>query len=216
MVRLEGTAWDITDQKEAEIRTELLAYYDLVTGLPNRAQFQQQLAEELASARENKHRVALLQIELEGFKVINDSLGDAFGDRLLQEVAARIMAATSEGGSLARIGGTEFAVILPDVEDVREVGMAAENLVTRLNDEYCFLGHALSAFCSVGVSVYPENGTDCETLMRRSDIAVRRAREDKLTRFTVFTDEMNEELVAGLRLENGLRHRFGHPRYSRS
>ncbi len=205
VVRLEGTAWDITDQKEAEIRTELLAYYDLVTGLPNRTQFQAQLAEELAAAREKKRRVALLQIELEGFKVINDSLGDAFGDRLLQEVAARIMAGTSEGGSLARIGGTEFAVILPDVDDVREVDIAAENLVTRLNDEYCFLGHALSVLCSVGVSVYPENGADCETLMRRSDIAVRRAREDKLARFTVFTDAMNEELVARLRLENGLR-----------
>ena len=205
VVRLEGTAWDITNQKDAEIRTELLAYYDLVTGLPNRTQFLEQLAEKLAAAREKKRRVALLQIELEGFKVINDSLGDAFGDRLLQEVAARIMAGTSEGGSLARIGGTESAVILPDVDDVRQVDMAAENLVARLNDEYCFLGHALSVFCSVGVSIYPENGTDCETLMRRSEIAVRRAREDKLTRFTVFTDEMNEELVARVQLENGLR-----------
>jgi diguanylate cyclase (GGDEF)-like protein/PAS domain S-box-containing protein len=205
LVRLEGTGEDVTDRKLAEIRTELLAYYDLLTGLPNRTLFHELLAGRLATAGENGRRIALLLVELQGFKVINDSLGVVFGDRLLQEIAARLRAETADDCAVGRVGGAEFAIILPDVDDVCRVKAKAETLVAKLNADYSFLGHSLTVFCNAGISIFPENGTDFETLMKRSDVAMCRAREDSVNRFTIFTEEMNKEMVARLRLENGLR-----------
>ena len=204
-VRLEGTAEDVTNRKLTEIRTELLAYYDLLTGLPNRTLFHELLAGKLAAAGEQGRRIALLLVELDGFKQINDSLGEVFGDRLLQELAARIRTATGEDCAVGRVGGAEFAIVLPAVEDVRQVESAAESLMVSLNADYSFLGHSLTVFCNLGISIFPENGTDCKSLMKRSDVAMSRARGDKLNTFTIFTEEMNEEMVKRLRLENGLR-----------
>ncbi len=205
LVRFEGTAEDVTRQKLAGIRTELLAYYDLLTGLPNRTLFFELLAEKLAAARESGGRVALLLVELEGFKVINDSLGEVFGDRLLQEIAARIWAGTAVDSAIARVGGAEFAIILPDVDNLCQVDVAAEDLVAKLNADCSFLGHSLTVFCNVGISIFPENGTDCESLMKRSDVAMCAARQDSVNRFTIFTEKMNDQLVERLRLEKGLR-----------
>lgn len=205
LVRFEGTAEDVTNQKLASIRTELLAYYDLLTGLPNRTLFHDLLAEKLGMARDCGRKVALLLVELEGFKVINDSLGETFGDRLLQEISARIRIGTAEDCAIARIGGADFAIIMPDVDDIGLVETAAEHLVARLNADYSFLGHSLTVFCNVGISIFPENGTDCETLMKRSDAAMCAAREDSVNHFMIFTKQMNDELVQRLRLEKGLR-----------
>ena len=163
LVRFEGTAEDITSRKLAGIRTELLAYYDLLTGLPNRTLFQELLAANLAAARECGGRIALLLLELESFKVINDSLGEEFGDRLLQEIAGRIRTGTGEDCAMARVGGAEFAIIFPAVDDVCHLETVAERSGGRLNADYSFLGHSLRVFCNVGISIFPENGTDCET-----------------------------------------------------
>jgi diguanylate cyclase (GGDEF)-like protein/PAS domain S-box-containing protein len=205
LIRLEGSAEDVTDRKLAEIRTELLAYYDLLTGLPNRTLLVERLQELLASGREQNRNVALLLVELDEFKAINDSLGDPFGDRLLQETAARIRTGTGEDCVVARMGGAEFAIVIPDVDDIEHVKAAAEKLVNDLSVEHSFLGHFLTAVCSVGISMFPENGRDCEALMRRADMAMSRAREDSAVQFSIFTEELNRELGKRMALESGLR-----------
>ena len=205
LVRFEGVSEDVTNRKRTELKTEVLAYYDLLTGLPNRTLFNQRLTEGLAAAREQGRRVALFLVEVERFKAINDSLGDMFGDRLLQETAARIKAGTGEESVVARVGGAEFAIMMPKVGRFCQVETAAKDLVARLSTEHSFLGHSLNVSCNVGVSVFPESGTDSEMLMKRSDMAMCRAREDNTNRFAVFTEVMNGELMGRMSLESGLR-----------
>ena len=205
LVRVEGSAEDVTNRKLAEIRTELLAYYDLLTGLPNRTLFRERIQEILAAAQEQNRSVALLLVELDEFKAINDSLGEMFGDRLLQEVAARLRTGTSENCVVARMGGAEFAIVNPDVDDLEQVEAAAGDLVNELNAEYSFLGHSLTARGNVGISMFPANGADCEALMKRADIAKSRSLEECTYRFSVFTEELDRELVKRETLENGLR-----------
>jgi diguanylate cyclase (GGDEF)-like protein/PAS domain S-box-containing protein len=202
---LEGSAEDVTNRKLAEIRTELLAYYDLLTGLPNRTLFRERFQEILAAAREQNRSVALLLLELDGFKAINDSLGEMFGDRLLQEMAARLRTGTSENCVVARVGGAEFAIVNPDVVDIAQVEAAAEDLVEDLSADHSFLGHSLTATCNVGISMFPANGKECETLVKRADIAKSRSREENARGFSVFTEELDRELVKRETLESGLR-----------
>jgi diguanylate cyclase (GGDEF)-like protein/PAS domain S-box-containing protein len=205
LVRFDGVSEDVTNRKRNEIKTEALAYYDLLTGLPNRTLFNQHLGEELTAAREQGRRVALFLVEVERFKVINDSLGDMFGDRLLQETAAWIKAGTGEDSIVARVGGAEFAIMVPKVGRLSQVEGAAKDLVAKLSTEHTFLGHSLSVSCNVGVSVFPDSGTDSEMLMKRSDLALCRAREDSTNRFAIFTEAMNGELMGRMTLESGLR-----------
>lgn len=204
MVRLEGVAEDVTERRLAEIRTEVLAYYDLLTGLPNRTLFQERLKETLAVARERDRRVALVLVELEDFKAINDSLGELFGDRLLQEAAARIRSGTGEECLVARVGGAEFAIVLPDAMSVDQVESMAREVVVKLSAEYCFLGHSLAGCCNVGISVSPDHGTECEVLLKRADMAMNRARVEGAG-LTVFTEELDREQMERATLESGLR-----------
>jgi diguanylate cyclase (GGDEF)-like protein/PAS domain S-box-containing protein len=204
LIRLEGVAEDVTERRLAEIRTEVLAYYDLLTGLPNRTLFQERLKETLISTRERNRRVALMLVELEDFKVINDSLGEIFGDRLLQEVAARIRSGTSEDCPVARVGGAEFAILLPDALDIDQVKATAKDMAAKLSAEYCFLGHSLSGQCNVGISISPDHGMESEILMKRADMALNRSRADG-TRFTMFSEKLDRELMERMTLESGLR-----------
>jgi len=201
----EGTAEDITDRKHTEIRNQRLAYYDSLTGLPNRRLFNQRLEEVVVAAKWSDRRAALLLLKIDRFKMINDSLGDQIGDHLLKEVTERIATGVGEKGLVARVAGTEFAIILPHIEDVREAGAAAENVVTRLNTEFSFLGHSLSVFCHVGISLFPDDGRDAEALMKCADVALCSAREEGANNFRFFTEEMNSQMLDQLRLENGLR-----------
>lgn len=202
--RLEGVAEDVTEQRLAEIRTEVLAYYDPLTGLPNRTLFQERLSATLALARAKGRRVALVLVELEGFKVINDSLGEIFGDRLLQETAARIRSGTDDDCLVARVGGAEFAVLVPNAPGLDQVKAAAEEVVAKLSAEYSFHGHTFSGYCSVGICVAPEHGTECEMLMKRADMALSSARADGV-RLKLFTEKLDRELIERTVLESGLR-----------
>jgi len=205
LLRFAGSAEDVTTRKQAERRTELLAYYDLLTGLPNRTLFRERLQEMLVTAREQNGCVALLLVELNEFKAINDSLGEIFGDRLLQETAARIRTGTGERCVVARLGGAEFAIANPDVDSLEQVEAAAGELVDDLGAEHSFLGHSLMTTCNVGISIFPANGTDCETLMKRADVAMSRSCEDSTSHILVFTEELDRELVKRETLESGLR-----------
>ena len=201
----EGTAEDITDRKDAEERIHFLAYYDTLTGLPNRTLFSMQLGESLATARNRHGKAALLLLELGRFKIINDSFGQLFGDRLLQEIAERIKNNAGDNGIVARVGGSEFAVVLEDIQDASEAADVAQKVVAALSAEFSVLGHSLSISFNIGISIFPEHGMDGAELLQNADVALFASKEDGLNKSRFFSEEMNTQIMEQLRMENGLR-----------
>ena len=203
-----GRVWyfrDITDRKLAEERVQFLAYYDALTGLPNRTLLQDRLLHALAEARRHKYKVALLFLDLDRFKDINDSLGHSVGDLLLQEVAKRLKTSGREQDTVARLGGDEFLITLTHVKDLPDAAVAAERFMDAMTAEFVVQGHSLSIGCSVGISVFPEHGADVETLIKNADAAMYSAKESGRNSFRFFTQDMSAQVVERLNLEKGLR-----------
>ena len=203
-----GRIWyfrDITDRKVAEERVQYLAYYDALTGLPNRILLQDRLSKALASARRQRNKVALLFLDLDRFKNINDSLGHSVGDLLLQHVAQRLRTSAREQDTVARLGGDEFLIVLPNINDIQDAAAAAERLMDTMTAEFVLQGHSLGISCSLGISVSPEHGTDGETLIKNADSAMYCAKGNGRNSFRFFTEEMNAQVVERLTLENSLR-----------
>jgi diguanylate cyclase (GGDEF)-like protein/PAS domain S-box-containing protein len=199
-----GAAENITEHKLLEERVQFLAYSDALTGLPNRRLLQDRLTQALASARRQKSKVALLFLDLDRFKNINDSLGHAVGDLLLQEVAGRLTTWGREQDTVARVGGDEFLIVLTGLKDVTDVAVAAERLMDALIGEYSIQGHALNITCSLGISIFPEHGTDTETLIKNADAAMYSAKESGRNGFRFFTEDIDAQAVERLTLENSL------------
>ena len=201
---LEGTVEDITDRKAAEERVQYLAYYDALTGLPNRTLLQDRLAKALASARRQKDKVALLFLDLDRFKVINDSLGHSVGDLLLQDIAERLKGWGREQDTVARLGGDEFLILLTGVKDIPDVAVAAERIMDAMTAEFVVQGHSLRISCSLGISIFPEHGPDGEALIKNADAAMYCAK-DYRNNFRFFTEDMNVQVMERLTLESNLR-----------
>src|SRR5450755_4202357 len=209
LVGYEGTNEDITARKVAEERIQFLAYYDALTGLPNRTLLQDRLGKALAGARRQKCKIALLFLDLDSFKIINDSLGHSVGDLLLQEVAERLKKWGREQDTVARLGGDEFLITLTQVKDLADVAVAAERLMDAMTAEFVVQGHSLNVSCSIGVSIFPEHGTDCETLIKNADAAMYGAKDSGRNNFRFFAEDMNAQAVERLSLENSLRLALG-------
>ena len=207
--RMLATVRDITDRKVAEKRIQYLALHDALTGLPNRTLLQDRLAKALAAARRQVNKVALMFLDLDRFKDINDSLGHSVGDLLLQGVAERLKKWGREQDTVARLGGDEFLITLTDVKDVPDAAVAAERLMDAMTAEFVVQGHSLSIGCSIGISIFPEHGTDTETLIKNADAAMYWAKESGRNNFRFFADEMNAQVVERLTLENSLRLALG-------
>ena len=205
LVGYEGTNEDITARKTAEERVQFLAYYDALTGLPNRTLFRDRLAKALAGARRQECRVAILFLDLDRFKDINDSLGHSVGDLLLQEVAERLKTWGREEDTIARLGGDEFLIMLTDIKDVPDAAVTAQRLIDAMTAEFVVQGHSRKVSCSIGISIFPEHGADGETLIRRADAAMYSAKEDGRNNFRFFTEHMNTQAVERMILENSLR-----------
>ncbi len=205
LVGYDGMNEDITSRKVAEERVQFLAYYDALTGLPNRTLLQDRLAKALAGARRRKDKVAVLFLDLDRFKVINDSLGHSLGDVLLQEVAERLRKGARELDTVARLGGDEFVIVLTSVKEVSDAAVAAERIVKGMTDGFVLEGHPLSISCSLGISVFPEHGTNSETLIKNADTAMYCAKEKGRNTFRFFTEDLNAQAVERLTLENSLR-----------
>jgi diguanylate cyclase (GGDEF)-like protein/PAS domain S-box-containing protein len=186
-------------------RVQFLAYFDALTGLPNRTLLQDRLAKALAAARRQKHKVALLFLDLDRFKDINDSLGHSVGDLLLQEVAGRLKAWGREQDTVARLGGDEFLIMLTDIKDIRDAAVATERLMDALTPEFVIQGHSLNISCSLGISIFPEHGADSETLIKYADAAMYCAKKNGRNNFQFFTQDMNSEVMERLTLEHSLR-----------
>ena len=201
----EGTVEDITDRRLAQQQVDFLAYYDPLTGLPNRTLMRDRLNMALSIARRKQGSIALLFLDLDRFKIINDSLGHSFGDLLLQQVANRLKHEVRDEDTVARVGGDEFLIVLTSVAGVPEVETIATRIVKSLSGEFAIEGRSLNVSCSLGISIFPGHGEDAETLIKNADAAMYGAKEKGCNTLCFFTDEMNARLLERLTLENSLR-----------
>ena len=206
---MEGTIEDITDRKCAEEQVQFLAFYDALTGLPNRTLLRDRLANALAAARRRNEKVAVLFLDLDRFKVINDSLGHSSGDVLLQEVATRLKKCAREHDTVARQGGDEFVIVMSGIRDVPDAAVAAERIMDGMCSEFLIQEHSLTVSCSIGISVYPDHGADIETLLKHADAAMYCAKESGRNAFRFFSEHMNEQAVERLTIEHNLRSALG-------
>ena len=174
---IEGTIIDITDRKYAQDEIEYQAYHDVLTGLPNRLLFRDRISQSLAHARRSSRTVAIMFLDLDDFKAVNDSLGHTIGDRLLQAVALRLVGAIRAEDTVARMGGDEFTVLLSDVTDGRGAATVARKILEAVGAPLVLDGHELRATASIGIAVFPGDGFDAETLLKNADRAMYRAKQ---------------------------------------
>jgi diguanylate cyclase (GGDEF)-like protein/PAS domain S-box-containing protein len=201
----QGTMEDITDRKFAEERVQQLAYFDALTGLPNRSLLQDRLTKALATAERRKEMVAVLFLDLDRFKLVNDSLGHSAGDILLKNVADRLQRCARDQDTIARISGDEFLLMLSGVKDSSDVAVCAQRIVKAVTEEFLIQGQSVSVACSIGITIFPDHGADAETLMKNADAAMYSAKENGGNRFQFFTDNMNATALERLKLESNLR-----------
>jgi diguanylate cyclase (GGDEF)-like protein/PAS domain S-box-containing protein len=202
---LEGTIEDITDRKRAQEQVQFLAYYDALTGLANRTLLQDRLRTALANAQRHGEKVALLFLDLDRFKIINDSLGHSFGDLLLQEVAERLKRLGRAQDTVARIGGDEFLFALSSIKAIPDAAVVAERVMNAMTHEFAIQNRKFHISCSIGISIYPEHGVDAETLIKNADAAMYSAKEGGRNMFRFFSADMNTQVVERLTIEHDLR-----------
>jgi diguanylate cyclase (GGDEF)-like protein/PAS domain S-box-containing protein len=215
--RLAGAVHDITRRKDAEEQIRRLAYYDPLTGLPNRLSFTEQLGRALSQAERQDGRIATMFVDLDNFKRVNDTLGHRAGDKLLREASARLSAVLrshdavarmgADGGdnTIARLGGDEFIVLLTDVRQEQDAARAARRLVETLSEPFMIDGNEIFCGGSVGVAIYPEDGADVDTLLMNADTAMYRAKAHGRGGYQLYDKAMNESALDHLRMETRLR-----------
>jgi diguanylate cyclase (GGDEF)-like protein/PAS domain S-box-containing protein len=198
---------DITARKQDEATIRNLAYFDALTGLPNRMLFNDRIAQALAHSRRRGARsLSIMFLDLDRFKTINDTLGHGAGDELLRTAAARFSSVLRQEDTVARLGGDEFLFLLPGVDDVENAARVAEKILDVFSSPFKVLDHQLHATASIGISIFPHDGSDAETLIRNADTALYRAKEGGRNRFQLYAPAMNVAALKRLVLENSLRH----------
>ncbi|MDD3327963.1 MAG: EAL domain-containing protein [Zoogloea sp.] len=201
-----GTFLDLTERKEAEDRIRQLAEFDPLTGLPNRSLLGDRMAQAMARAERENRRVAALVLDLDRFKTINDSLGHAIGDQLLQGVATRLRDLVRHSDTVSRLGGDEFVVVLTGLEHPAQALPAARKILEALAAPFQLGEHELLITPSIGIALYPDNAGDPETLLKHAEAAMYHAKNQGRNTFQFFTPEFNHWATDRLRIENGLRH----------
>lgn len=196
---------DISVRKTDEEKLKHQATHDTLTSLPNRHLLLDRLNQAIISAKRDNLKVTVIFIDLDFFKYINDALGHSFGDRLLKLVAARFKELLRASDTLARIGGDEFVIVLPDQENINHVPTLLERILQKISEPYEIEKHELNITCSMGFSIYPDNGEDAETLLKNADNAMYQAKESGKNTFQFYTGEMHTQVTKRLELENGLR-----------
>lgn len=193
------------ERKQAAETIRHLAFHDALTGLPNRTLFRDRFTQALAHSQRKKEMLAMLFLDLDRFKTINDTLGHAVGDRLLQAVAERLRRSVREGDTMARLGGDEFMLLLQGVQSLEGIAKVAEKILHAVRPSFHVGGHDLHITTSIGISLFPHDGQDAETLLKNADIALYRAKEHGRNNYQLYTPSMNARAFEQLALENQLR-----------
>jgi diguanylate cyclase (GGDEF)-like protein/PAS domain S-box-containing protein len=196
---------DISQQKQTEQQLQQLAYYDVLTQLPNRALFKDRLEHELLVAQRNKNRLAVFFLDLDHFKIVNDTLGHWVGDHLLRIVAQRIQSCLHKSDTVSRLGGDEFTIILPDLTGIAEATELSQQLIDEIQRPIEIAEHVIYVGTSIGIAVFPEDGDDFHTLIKHADIAMYASKAKGRGQFQYFEAGMNEAAHQRLLLENALR-----------
>jgi diguanylate cyclase (GGDEF)-like protein/PAS domain S-box-containing protein len=202
---IEGTLIDISERKRAEEQVKHLAFHDPLTNLANRLLFNDRLTLAVAQAHRHNQKLAVLFLDLDRFQVINDSLGHTVGDELLRRVAERIHGLVREGDTVARLGGDEFSLLVPGITSEEDAAKIAHKICSAIRTPFSIDGRELFVTTSLGVSVYPADGHDAETLVRNADSAMYRAKEQGGDTCQLYTPAMNARAVERLALESRLR-----------
>jgi diguanylate cyclase (GGDEF)-like protein/PAS domain S-box-containing protein len=200
-----GTMLDITERKRAEAQAAERAFVDPLTRLPNRVRFLERLETELAQSRRYGRRLAVVHLDVDGFKFVNDNWGHGVGDRLLQSLALRLTRGVREVDTIARIGGDEFLVLVPDLKQSGDMSRLAQKLVGLMARPVELEDRTLQVTTSVGVATFPDDGQTADELLRNADTAMYRAKDSGGNSFELCTPELTAAAVERLELQNGLR-----------
>jgi diguanylate cyclase (GGDEF)-like protein/PAS domain S-box-containing protein len=198
-------ARDITERTYAEEQIKHLAYHDALSGLPNRLLFKDRLTVAISRAQRDKTRLAVLFLDLDRFKVINDSLGHNVGDQLLQSVAWRVQSCLRDSDTVARLGGDEFTLLLPHLIHSEDAARVAEKLLEAIRNPITIEGREFFITTSIGISLFPEDGNDAETLIKNADTAMYQAKEQGRDNYQLFNAFVNAKALQRITLEHGLR-----------
>jgi len=205
---IEGTMIDISDRKAAQEQVEYQAYHDVLTGLPNRLLFRDRITVALAHARRSRRAVAVMFLDLDQFKLVNDTLGHTVGDGLLQAAAERLVHCVRADDTVARMGGDEFTILVSDLSDARSASMIAQKVMDSMSKPIMVDGHELFITTSIGISIFPDDGMDTETLLKNADRAMYRAKEAGRNNFQFATGTAADGTSGRLSLERALHHAF--------
>jgi len=192
--------------REKELRLRAMSQHDALTDLPNRLLLKDRLIQAISRARRNRNQLAVLFLDLDGFKHINDSLGHPIGDKLLQSVAACLSACVRKSDTVSRHGGDEFVIVLSQVTHVEDAAISAAKIISELKREHSIGEHCLRVTVSIGISTYPGDGEDGETLLKNADTAMYRAKEYGRDNYQFFTPDMGFQAVERQSLESQLRY----------
>jgi diguanylate cyclase (GGDEF)-like protein len=195
----------VSDRRRSEARTRHLAEHDFLTDLPNRVLLLDRMSLALAAARRRGSMLAILFLDLDRFKNINDTLGHHIGDLLLKEVAARLVKCVRSVDTVSRQGGDEFVIILADIGGIDQAAHVAATILQAFEQEFVLEPHRLHITTSIGVSIFPGDGADIDTLMKNADLAMYHAKESGRNSYQFFSPEMNAQIVERVAFENELR-----------
>ncbi|RLT98064.1 EAL domain-containing protein [Ketobacter sp.] len=200
-----GIARDITDRKQAESLMRFQAYHDLLTGLPNRTLFRDRLSLAISHSKRNGSKVAVMFVDLDRFKLINDSLGHSVGDQLIQAVARRCSEILREGDTLSRFGGDEFTLLLPNIRNQDDAVIIAKKILHELKQPFFIEKHELYVSGSIGIALYPDHGEQIEQLIQNADIAMYHIKGHGKNGYQFFNEKMNQSYAERLHTEQDLR-----------
>ncbi len=204
-VRIAGSITDITEQRLTDEKIHQLAYYDAMTGLPNRTLLMDRFIVAAATAQRKQRRLAVFFLDLDNFKTINDTIGHSFGDQLLRKVGEQLRCTLRRSDTLARLGGDEFIMLQANIKNMEEVCHLAARMLDIFKNPWILDEREFYVTASIGISVYPDDGSDLQELMKNADTAMYRAKESGKNNFQIYTQELNIRIMERMEIENNLR-----------